>query len=68
MSNLEDITPGGSASPVYIDPTPLEPNGEVPDLDALLAANATLKATAMSKLMSGQPLTEDEARVMVGLN
>jgi len=62
---IQDITPSGSKVRVYLDPTPLEPS-TLDDLETQVAAETALRQSAFQKLMVGKPLTEDEARTMVG--
>lgn len=61
---LKDITPEGSVSPVFHDPTPMVPS-DVPDFIALAAAQEAVRASAVAKL-TALGLTEAEARAITG--
>ena len=61
----EDITPEGSVVKVFLTDEP-KVDSVTPDLDALLVEAAALRNSAVTTLMAGKPLTEDEARTMVG--
>jgi hypothetical protein len=64
MREPVDVTPEGSVAKVFLTD---EPQVEFvgPDLDALLVEAAAVTNSAVTKLMTGQPLTEEEARTMV---
>lgn len=60
----KDITPEGSASPVFLDPTPPDRH-DAPDITAIMAAQEALRASAVAKL-AALGLTEAEARAITG--
>jgi hypothetical protein len=61
---VQDVTPESSTAPIYLDPTPLVPS-DVPNLDALVAEQASARAAAVTKLVA-LGLTEEEALALVG--
>jgi hypothetical protein len=61
MSTPQEITPEGSASPVYLDTTPLPPSDP---LD--LGEGDSLRAEAVQKLIENFGFTELMARAVVG--
>jgi hypothetical protein len=65
MNEPVDVTPEGSVVKVFLTDEP-KVDSVAPDLDGLVAGAAALRSSAITKLMTGQPLTEDEARTMVG--
>jgi hypothetical protein len=65
MNEPVDVTPEGSVVKVFLTDEP-KVDSVAPDLDALLAEATALRDSAVTKLMTGKPLTEDEARLMVG--
>ena len=63
---MEEITPEGSAAPVYLDPTPVPPS-DLPDLVQLIETREALRQSAIASLVAGVPLTPDQAATIVGL-
>lgn len=63
--NFEDITPEDSFSPVYLDPTPMEPTN-LPDVVALAETELSAKETAVEEIMANG-YSESTARIMAGL-
>lgn len=61
MSEITDITPEGSAAPVFLDPTPVDP-GEPP---LLIDDTAEREAAAAELIALG--LSEARARMLAGL-
>jgi hypothetical protein len=61
VTTPQEITPDGSASPVYLDTTPLPPSEP---LD--LGEGDSLRAEAVQKLMGDFGFTEAMARAVVG--
>lgn len=59
----DPVTPEGSVLPVYDDDTPIEPPDE-PVLEPIV--DPELRASAVAKLMAGEPLTEAEAQLVTG--
>ncbi len=66
-ADLEDITPDDSVAPVYLDSTPIDLGDVIAGLPALAEAIAALRETALAKLMAGEPLSEEEARTVIGM-
>ncbi len=66
--SIEDITPEDSEAPTYLDSTPASPSPDRPTLgpEELIAAQVSLRESAVQKLIRGQRLTEEEARLLLG--
>jgi hypothetical protein len=58
---MNEITPEGSASPVYLDTTPI-PASDAPGIDE----GDSLRAEAVQKLIDDFGFTEAMARAVVG--
>lgn len=59
---LLDITPDDSVTPVLLDQTPTQDEPE----QVVMVDVEALRASAMQALMTGQPLTAEQAAVIVG--
>lgn len=60
----QDITPDGSAAPVFLDESPRPPTSDAADLEALMAERAASRESALAKL-TALGLTDDEANALV---
>lgn len=64
---MDEITPEDSVVPVFLDTAANEPIVENPDPTLIYPDYESLHTSAMQKLMQGQPLTEEEARAVIGM-
>ena len=63
--DINSITWTNGTTPISVEDIQAKMN-ELPTDEELLTVQKNLKASAKTKLMAGEPLTEEEANVMIG--
>lgn len=61
--SVQDITPEGSAVPVFLDPTPQEPPGDPFPADPVESPSARL-ARILLAVTRGEPVTQEDAEFL----